>query len=134
MPENNVKQDLVRDINPTRLTALEKVAMPQDPEAEMSVLSAMMYDEDARSECIVRLTEEDFYTPSNRYIFKAIKTLLSATAPLTLFRFPIRLRATENLKKQAVPIALQSLAAILLREWAGNIMRICSTVTKRFAR
>ncbi|MFR8061399.1 MAG: DnaB-like helicase N-terminal domain-containing protein, partial [Lancefieldella rimae] len=85
MPENNVKQDLVRDINPTRLTALEKVAMPQDPEAEMSVLSAMMYDEDARSECIVRLTEEDFYTPSHRSIFKAIKTLFernSAVDPL----------------------------------------------------
>ena len=108
MPENNVKQDLVRDINPTRLTALEKVAMPQDPEAEMSVLSAMMYDEDAPS--------------------------LNATVPLTPFRFPIRLRATESLKKQAVPIALQSLAAILLREWAGNITRICSTATKRFAR
>ena len=85
MPENNVKQDLVRDINPTRLTALEKVAMPQDPEAEMSVLSAMMYDEDARSECIVRLTEEDFYTPSNRYIFKAIKTLFERNSACLLY-------------------------------------------------
>lgn len=103
MPENNVKQDLVRDINPTRLTALEKVAMPQDPEAEMSVLSAMMYDEDARSECIVRLTEEDFYTPSNRYIFKAIKTLFERNSAVDPLSVSDTLKSNRELEKAGGP-------------------------------
>ena len=65
----------VYEMNPTQLTALENVSMPQDAEAEFSILSAMILSEEIRGECLIRLSSEDFYTPSNQIIFNAIKDL-----------------------------------------------------------
>lgn len=43
------------DINPTRMTETVSKAMPQDPEAESSVLSAMMISQEALQECLIDL-------------------------------------------------------------------------------
>ncbi|MGI6754462.1 MAG: replicative DNA helicase [Atopobiaceae bacterium] len=56
--------------------------MPQDPEAEKSVLSAMLISSDALQDCIIELTPEDFYIPSNRKIFEAIYNLFNNSAPV----------------------------------------------------
>ena len=63
------------EMNPTQLTALENASMPQDSDAEFSILSAMILSEEIRGECLIRLSSEDFYIPSNQIIFEAIKSL-----------------------------------------------------------
>lgn len=95
--------EIVDEINPTRLNALEKVAMPQDPEAEMSVLSAMMNDEEARAECLIRLTEEDFYTPSNRCIFNAISFLFNHNNAVDPLSVSDTLKSKGELEKAGGP-------------------------------
>ena len=63
------------DINPTQMTATSDVAMPQDPEAESSVLSAMMISQDVLQECLIELEPDDFYIPSNRKIYLAMREM-----------------------------------------------------------
>ena len=64
------------DINPTRMTVSEPGVMPQDREAESSVLSAMMISPDALQECLIELTPDDFYFPANQTIFLAVREML----------------------------------------------------------
>lgn len=45
--------------------------MPQDPEAEVSVLGAMMLDDRVIPDVMVEIDESDFYRDSNRYVFRA---------------------------------------------------------------
>ena len=68
------------DINPTQMTATSDVAMPQDPEAESSVLSAMMISQDVLQECLIELEPDDFYIPSNRKIYLAMREHLESIA------------------------------------------------------
>lgn len=49
---------------------------PQSTEAEMSALGAMLLTERAATEVVDILSEDDFYVPAHREIFKAIKQLL----------------------------------------------------------
>ena len=63
------------DINPTQMTATSDGAMPQDPEAESSVLSAMMISQDVLQECLIELEPDDFYIPSNRKIYLAMREM-----------------------------------------------------------
>ena len=63
------------DINPTQMTATSDVAMPQDPEAESSVLSAMIISQDVLQECLIELEPDDFYIPSNRKIYLAMREM-----------------------------------------------------------
>ena len=51
--------------------------MPHSEEAERSVLGCMMLDPDAVTIALNLLSEEDFYTPRNRQIFKAIEAINS---------------------------------------------------------
>lgn len=50
---------------------------PHDNEAELSVLGAMLFDKDGVSTAAEMLTEDDFYRPDNRLIFKACVSLFS---------------------------------------------------------
>lgn len=49
---------------------------PQSTEGEMSALGAMLLSERAATEVVDILTEDDFYVPAHREIFKAIRQLL----------------------------------------------------------
>jgi len=64
------------------LTQAAGAVMPQDPAAESSVLSAMIGSPDILQECLVALTEEDFYIPSNRKIFRAIREMFDHNQPV----------------------------------------------------
>lgn len=69
-------------VNPTRMTVGEGVAMPQDPEAEASVLSAMMVSPEALQECLIDLEPDDFYLPSNRTVFLAMREMFDKNLPI----------------------------------------------------
>jgi replicative DNA helicase len=58
------------------------VSMPQDVEAERSVLSAMILSEDVLQECLIALNVDDFYLYANRSIFIAISEMFDHSEPV----------------------------------------------------
>ncbi len=57
-------------------------AMPQDIEAERSVLSAMLLSQDVLQECLVAVNSEDFYLYSHRSIFQAMSAMFDKGMPV----------------------------------------------------
>ncbi len=70
------------EINPTRATIQQQGVMPQDADAEKSVLSAMLVSSEALQDCLVELKESDFYIPSNRKIYAAMRDLFDRSQPV----------------------------------------------------
>lgn len=70
------------EINPTRATLNHTGEMPQDPQAEQSVLSAMLLSPDAFQECLLEVDESDFYIPANRKIFLTMRRLFDNNQPV----------------------------------------------------
>ena len=70
------------EINPTRATLNHSGEMPQDPQAEQSVLSAMLLSPDAFQECLLEVTDSDFYIPSNRVVFQTMRKLFDNNQPV----------------------------------------------------
>lgn len=56
--------------------------MPQDTAAEASVLSAMLLSPDVLQDALVELSPDDFYVPSNRTIFLAMRDLFDRSQPV----------------------------------------------------
>ena len=71
--------DFDREARPARVADYAGAAMPQDRDAEASVLAAMLLSEDVLQDALVQLNEGDFYIPSNRKIFSAMRALFDNT-------------------------------------------------------
>ena len=74
--------DTSYEVNPTRATLSHAGEMPQDPQAEQSVLSAMLLSTDAFQECLLEVTDGDFYIPSNRVVFQTMRRLFDNNQPV----------------------------------------------------
>ena len=64
-----------RQINPTLAKMQHDKAMPNDEMAERSVLSAMLMSQEVLQECLVEVSEDDFFHPANKRIYRAIRKL-----------------------------------------------------------
>ena len=93
MPETNL------EINPTRATLNHTGQMPQDLQAEQSVLSAMLLSADAFQECLLEINEGDFYNPSNRTIFMAMRRLFDESRPVDPVSLADALKSEGNLER-----------------------------------
>ncbi len=93
MPETNI------EINPTRATLNHPGQMPQDPQAEQSVLSAMLLSGEAFQECLLEVDESDFYIPSNRTIFLAMRRLFDENQPVDPVSLADALKSEGNLER-----------------------------------
>lgn len=60
-------------------------------DAEMSTLGAMILKEQAAEEVFGMITEEDFYIPSHRKIFKAMRQLANSNRPIDLVSLKVEL-------------------------------------------
>ena len=87
------------DVNPTRMTMEGGGAMPQDPEAEASVLSAMMVSAEALQECLIALEPDDFYLPSNRTVFMAMREMFDKNMPIDTISLADYLKSTGELER-----------------------------------
>ena len=87
------------EVNPTRMTANENAVMPQDPEAEASVLSAMMVSTDALQECLIDLEPDDFYYPSNRTVFVAMREMFDRNLPIDTISLADYLKSSGELER-----------------------------------
>ena len=74
-------------------------AMPQDPDAEAGVLSAMILSQDILQEALVDLRDEDFYTPSNRIIFQALRTMFDKGMPVDPVSLADHLASEKQLER-----------------------------------
>ena len=85
------------DINPT--LAVGSVKMPCDIGAESTVLSAMMMSEDAFSDIIADVREEDFFDINNRTIFATMKRMSDTVLSVDPVSLADALRSSGNLDK-----------------------------------
>lgn len=95
--------------------ALIRKIMPNSPEAEQSVIGAMLWQKEAIVTASERLTAEDFYQTRYGYLFTAILALYNEDKPADLITLP------EKLKEMGVPQELSSL------EFLSNILRSVPT-------
>ena len=73
--------------------------MPQDLEAESSVLSAMMISAEALQECLIGLTPSDFFHPSNRIVFMAMREMFDKNLPIDAISLADQLRTQGDLDR-----------------------------------
>lgn len=73
--------------------------MPQDLEAESSVLSAMMISAEALQECLIGLTPDDFFHPSNRIVFMAMREMFDKNLPIDAISLADQLRTQGDLDR-----------------------------------
>ena len=73
--------------------------MPQDLEAESSVLSAMMISAEALQECLIGLTPDDFFHPSNRIVFVAMREMFDKNRPIDAISLADQLRTQGDLAR-----------------------------------
>lgn len=73
--------------------------MPQDTEAEKSLLSAMLISEDVLQECLMRLSVNDFYLTTHQIIFQAIADLSDKGHKVDPITVADWLKSTKELEK-----------------------------------
>jgi replicative DNA helicase len=79
-------------------------------EAEMSTLGSMLLSERAAEEIVTIVEEEDFYHPSHRLIFKAMKQLIKSHKPIDQITLEDELKARGNLADIGGPDYLLEIA------------------------
>jgi replicative DNA helicase len=72
-------------------------SMPQNLDAEQSVLGSMLIDKTAIAQAAEALKAEDFYRDSHKVIFSAIKELYQKDTPIDMITLIDYLRSTEKL-------------------------------------
>nr|WP_083662236.1 replicative DNA helicase [Thermophilibacter provencensis] len=77
----------------------QDAVMPQDPEAEASVLSAMMVSSEALQECLIELDPDDFYFPSNRTVFTAMREMFDKNMPIDTISLADYLKSSGELER-----------------------------------
>ena len=108
--------------------ALEKLA-PQNLEAEMAVLGAMLMDEDAIGVAIESLNKDYFYKESHRQIFEAILDLYNANKAVDLITLADALKIKGILDQIGGASYLTSLANVI--PTAANIHHYANIVKEK---
>lgn len=71
--------------------------MPQDLEAEKSVLSAMILSPEVLQECLVDLEDSDFYLPRNKTIYATLRDMFDEGKPIDPISLADRLASHKRL-------------------------------------
>ena len=108
--------------------ALEKLA-PQNLEAEMAVLGAMLMDEDAIGVAIESLNKDYFYKESHRQIFEAMLDLYNANKAVDLITLADALKIKGILDQIGGASYLTSLANVI--PTAANINHYANIVKEK---
>ena len=108
--------------------------MPQDTAAEASVLSAMLLSPDVLQDALVELSPDDFYVPSNRTIFLAMRDLFDRSQPVDPISLADYLKSEGELAKVGGSTYLLELSgnSFALATWRhhAEILRRDSTLRK----
>ena len=88
----------MEEINPVLAKVDPNREMPNDSMAERSVLSAMLMSEEALQYCLVEVCEDDFYQPSNRRIYHAMRELFDEGTVVSQVTVADKLRSNGELE------------------------------------
>lgn len=117
-------------MNESKLSIISSLRMPpQDIEAEMSVLGALMLDGNAIFQIIDVLTPEDFYREDHRLIYSAMYDLIGQQAPIDIRSVGSRLKEKKHLEKMGGHAYLTELVNCVPS--ASNIKHYAETVRKK---
>lgn len=94
----------------TSINLLEKIP-PQSRDAEVSVLGAMLFEEEAMFKALELLRADFFYEENHRQIFDAIKELFERSSPIDLVTVSEELRKKSVLEKMGGASYLTQLTA-----------------------
>ncbi|MBO7297988.1 MAG: replicative DNA helicase, partial [Clostridia bacterium] len=86
--------------------------MPYNRDAEMALLGCFLIDSDIASELVEKLTEEDFYQESHKFILLAMQKVFANRKPIDLVTVSDELSAEGNLEKAGGIVYLTELAQI----------------------
>lgn len=85
--------------NPTRVNLPHGTALPCNPAAERSVLSAMLLSKEALQDCAIGLTEDDFYSPAHTALFTAMRRMFEDGITVDPVTLADRLRSSGELDR-----------------------------------
>ncbi len=71
--------------------------LPHNKEAEAAVLGAVMLRNEALNEVVTIVTEDDFYVPAHRAVFRGMTKLADRGQPIDIVTLEHQLRATDEL-------------------------------------
>lgn len=108
-------------------------SMPQDIEAEKSVLSAMILAPDALQDLLIQLSENDFFVPRHRIIFNAIKEMFDANIPIDTIGLSDALKSKKQLDTVGGPSYLLELSSntFALTSWGRHAEMLRRDTTLR---
>ncbi len=86
--------------------------MPYNRDAEMALLGCFLMDNDIVSELVDRLSEEDFYQESHKYVLRAMQSVFNARKPVDLVTVSDQLDGEGNLSRAGGIAYLTELAEL----------------------
>ena len=92
--------------------ANEVNTMPYNRDAEMALLGCLLIDNDIASELVEKLSEEDFYQESHKFIVRAMQKVFAERKPVDLVTVADRLEGDAVLEKAGGITYLTDLAQI----------------------
>lgn len=92
--------------------ANETTTMPYNRDAEMALLGCLLIDNDIVAELVEKLTEEDFYQESHKYILRAMQRVFNSRKPVDLVTVSDELENEASLEKAGGIVYLTELTQI----------------------
>lgn len=111
-------------------TLLESKVPPQNLEAEMAVLGAMLLDREAIAKAIERLRENAFYSEANKKIYLSILSLYDKNEAVDIVTLVEQLRRQETLDDVGGPAYITELANSI--PTAANVDHYAKIVWEKF--
>src|SRR3989338_1591566 len=102
---------------------------PQDTEAEVAILGAVMLDQDAIFRVLDILTAKDFYKPAHQKIYQAILDLIDKHEPVDATTVRIRLKEKKELEGIGGSAYLSSLVNAV--PTAANALHYAKVVNRK---
>ena len=86
--------------------------MPYNRDAEMALLGCLLIDNEIASELVEKLTEDDFYQESHKYILRAMHRVFNQRKPIDLVTVSDELEGENTLEKAGGIVYLTELTQI----------------------
>ncbi len=86
--------------------------MPYNRDAEMALLGCLLIDNDIAADLVEKLTEDDFYQESHKFIIHAMQKVFAGRQPIDLVTLSDELDGEGNLEKAGGIAYLTELAQI----------------------
>ena len=87
--------------------------MPYNRDAEMALLGCLLIDNEITSELVEKLTEDDFYQESHKYILRAMQRVFNSRKPVDLVTVSDELENEATIEKAGGIVYLTELAQIV---------------------